>query len=355
MSAPFSSTVQCLMSKTCTHGDDAMEDIIRTYIEGLKIGKKQFYKNLAMFPLLSTYDTRLDYLTLDEALSQGAIEVAEVSKEGHVPELRVINKSPRMVLILEGEELVGAKQNRIVNTTILVKGDSTLIIPVSCVEQGRWSYRSERFFSEDRMMVPSMRVMAAENISCCLDIGAGFQTNQSDIWGAVSSRARRRRAESPSMAMSEIYRKDRSLIGEYTNHFRLTEGQVGAVFMINGNVAGMDAFGKAETFSRVFKKVIESYSLDAIDWFNPEREVKVLKSKVTEFLKTAAASKVTGHQSVGLGLDIRIRSDKLIGFALTLDDKVVHLSAFVRAKGNGEENIRSRMQQFSRRRRSRIY
>jgi ARG and Rhodanese-Phosphatase-superfamily-associated Protein domain len=35
------------------------------------------------------------------------------------------------VLILDGEELVGAKQNRIVNVTILVVTQSEIVIPVS--------------------------------------------------------------------------------------------------------------------------------------------------------------------------------------------------------------------------------
>ena len=63
--------------------------------------------------------------------------MTEVGEGGTVPELKVINKSPRMILILDDEELVGAKQNRIVNTTMLVQGNSIIIIPVSCVEQGR--------------------------------------------------------------------------------------------------------------------------------------------------------------------------------------------------------------------------
>ncbi|MBC8461243.1 MAG: hypothetical protein H8D67_24940, partial [Deltaproteobacteria bacterium] len=107
--------------------------IIRNYLEQAKIGRKQTYKNLAIFPILSTYCLDLDYLLLDEALTKDFIEVVEVDKEGAVPELKVINKSPQMVLILDGEEVVGAKQNRIVNTTILIQGNSTIVIPVSCV------------------------------------------------------------------------------------------------------------------------------------------------------------------------------------------------------------------------------
>jgi hypothetical protein len=122
-----------------------MEQFINQYIGGLKLGREQSFKNLTVFALLSDYAANLDYLTLDEALAEDLIEVMEVSQGGSVPELKVLNKSDRMVLILDGEELVGAKQNRIVNTTILIAANTTTLIPVSCVEQGRWSYRSDKF------------------------------------------------------------------------------------------------------------------------------------------------------------------------------------------------------------------
>jgi hypothetical protein len=108
-----------------------MEGILNQYLDQIKIGGKQVYKNLALFPLLSGQAVSLDYLTMDEALNEGLMEVTEVSEGGHVPDLKVVNKSPRMILILDGEELVGAKQNRIVNTTILVAALSTLVITVN--------------------------------------------------------------------------------------------------------------------------------------------------------------------------------------------------------------------------------
>ena len=97
-----------------------MQDIIKGHLEQAKAGRKQSYKNLAIFPLLSTYCLDLEYLLLDEALSESAMGVVELGEEGSVQELKVINKSPQMILILDGEELVGAKQNRIINTTILI-------------------------------------------------------------------------------------------------------------------------------------------------------------------------------------------------------------------------------------------
>jgi hypothetical protein len=85
-----------------------MQNIINEYIGGLKLGRKQCYKNLTVFALLSDYDADCDYLTLDEALSGNLIDVVEKDEGGSVPELKVVNRSERLVLILDGEELVGA-------------------------------------------------------------------------------------------------------------------------------------------------------------------------------------------------------------------------------------------------------
>ncbi len=81
------------------------------------------------------------YILLDEALPCGLVEVVEIGA-GHVPEILVRNRGASPVLILEGDHLVGAKQNRAVWITILVPGKSETVIPVSCLEQGRWRYNT---------------------------------------------------------------------------------------------------------------------------------------------------------------------------------------------------------------------
>ena len=89
-----------------------------------------------MFPLLLPEDDAPGYLTLDEALAAGHASVTEVSEAGSVPELLVKNLAPSPVLILDGEELVGAKQNRIVNLTILVAAGADAAHP-RVVRRGR--------------------------------------------------------------------------------------------------------------------------------------------------------------------------------------------------------------------------
>jgi hypothetical protein len=330
-----------------------VQTIIQNYLKKAKIGRKQSHQNLAIFPLLSSYANGLDYITLDEALTEGLIEVVEVSEEGTVPELKVVNKSPCMILILDGEELVGAKQNRIVNTTILIQEKTTTIIPVSCVEQGRWAHTSPRFNSEERLMAAHLRAMKSEQVHHSIKTSDDYYSDQAAIWREISRKARRMRAESPTMAMSEIYEKKRTVLDGYINNFRLVEMQVGAVFMINGKVVGLDCFGKPETFSKVFRKLVESYALDALDWQEQGRSGKALKSEVTKFLWAASAASVESGPSVGLGIDYRLESYNLTGFALAHEDQVIHFSVFVRRNGHREERYSSRMQRFSSRRRSR--
>jgi len=331
-----------------------MTEIIKDYLNQIQIGAEQSYKNLAVFPVLSDYVIPFDYLTLDEALSKDLIEVVEIDEGGSVPELKVVNKSDKMVLILDGEELVGAKQNRIVNTTILIPAMETVVIPVSCVEQGRWSYETKHFHSEERIMAPTIRAMKAQQINCSVKLSGEYTSDQGAIWNEISQKASRRKAESDSMAMAEIYRKERPAIDDYLENFAMVDSQIGAIYLINGKVVGMDCFGKAGTFEKTFKKILESYALDSIDWHDPKMESKTSKRKVVNFLKTANDIQIKTHPSVGLGTDLRLDSKKCIGFALSHEDQVLHLSVFAREAEGNETKPSSRMQRFSRRRNTRL-
>ena len=329
-----------------------MEQSIQVYLGSLQLGEVQLFKNLAMVPVVSDYDDGLGYITLGEALSAESIEIREVSEGGSVPELRVVNRAGKMVLILDGEELVGAKQNRIVNTTILVAADTEIVIPVSCVEQGRWNYKSHVFSSKQRVMSPSIRQVKARDVNASLRSTGRYRSDQSAIWEEVAGLASRRGAVSDSMDMDHVFDKEAPVIKEYLEGFALVDRQAGAVFLVNGKVVGMDAFGKAATFSRVFKNLLESYAMDAIDRFEKGIDVGVGKKEASDVLAAASAARAECRPSVGLGMDLRLESEKLVGFALEHENRVIHLCLFPNA-GTRKPDSSTRMARHSTRRQRR--
>ena len=96
-----------------------------------------------------------EWLTLAEAADRGRI--AEVDDEGSMLELRVANLGDLPLLLLDGEQLVGAKQNRILNMTVLAAAPSEVTIPVSCVERGRWGYRARHSAPSDFSLYAGFR------------------------------------------------------------------------------------------------------------------------------------------------------------------------------------------------------
>ncbi len=92
-----------------------MDAILGRTLDQVEVGEPASFLNLSLFPLSGPGLDDPGYLTLDEAMEQGVVEIAEVSKAGSVPELQVSNTGALAVLLLDGEELVGARQNRVLN------------------------------------------------------------------------------------------------------------------------------------------------------------------------------------------------------------------------------------------------
>src|SRR5512138_1836745 len=139
--------------------------IIAATLEALELGEPAVHHNLAVFPLIGGRTGRPPYDTLREALDAGRVAVTEVSEGGSVPSLALENRGGRPVLLIDGEELVGAKQNRVLNLTILAPAGKTTEIPVSCVEQGRWGYRSRHFEDQGRVLFSKARAAKSARVS----------------------------------------------------------------------------------------------------------------------------------------------------------------------------------------------
>src|SRR5690242_11481677 len=133
-------------------GKASMENALKARLESVRFAEPQIYKNIAIVPLIAPEYGTVEYSTLGEALATQDVSISEVSAEGSVPDLMVVNHGNKLVLLIDGEELAGAKQNRVLNTSILLKEVSETKIPVSCTEQGRWAYASKAFSESGHVM-----------------------------------------------------------------------------------------------------------------------------------------------------------------------------------------------------------
>jgi hypothetical protein len=254
--------------------------------------------------------------------------IREISEAGSVPELLMENGSQRDILILDGDQLVGAKQNRVAIFTIIVAAFSKLIVPVSCVEQGRWRWKSREFNSSKHFMYASLRSRKATAVTDNLMARVTAEMSQGSIWQEISGKASRLGTSSPTMAMDDLYSvseaQARGLIGSIT----CQPGQVGFLVFIRDGFAGGDMLLCPELFEKKYAQLLGSYTVDAFD-----SSAEFPRLSVGSVLDEACRSNVFSVPVPGKGENLRFRSDQLSGSAKLLDDQPVYLSFFPVLKG----------------------
>ena len=110
--------------------------------------------NLKIIPIQInglSHDDRI--IPFDNLFDKGLAKAEEVSADGVVSKIKIINESDNLLFISDGEAIVGAKQNRIAERSVIIKDQSDTVVPVYCVERGRWGYRGEKRFSKKNLSV----------------------------------------------------------------------------------------------------------------------------------------------------------------------------------------------------------
>ncbi len=293
----------------------------------VELGSPVQFLNLTFFPLLVADDAMPSYTMLDEVLALKTARVTEVSESGSVPELLFVNDGDIPVLLVDGEELVGARQNRILTLTVLVGGKKQVVIPVSCVEQGRWSWKSRHFESSNRNLFAKARAKKMRHVSESMRAGGTRSASQAEIWNDISDKAQRLSTRSSTEAMSDIFEQQDSRIEEYVKAFRPLERQGGALFAVNGEIAGMELFDAPATFRKFLDKLLRSYAMDALD--APALDSKPpTGQEARRFLDEMMSVAAERFPAIGEGEDLRIENRTIAGGALLFAERVVHLCAF---------------------------
>ncbi|MBN1322342.1 MAG: hypothetical protein JXA87_16045 [Thermoleophilia bacterium] len=359
------------------------QENVREAVGGLKFGAPRAEGPLCILPLHGTTKVKARYVLLEQAIERGTLTITEVSEGGSVPFLHAVNKGPWPVLIFDGEELIGAKQNRIANATILV-GVGKTVLPVSCVEQGRWSHRSRAFSSGTYASHPKLRSEKERQVREHLlaearrreaeatagvhgrDVGmtagqsgrrdAGtihpapdlepqsvraqrFRSDQGAVWNEVERMNYSLGIHSPTSAMADAYQAGKDDLDKTLRKLALDDGAagvgadtaVGVVVFVGGRFVCLDLLRPAKRFGRLYQKLLRGYALEAqlhrapaAKDFDPEAATLRLLAELME-------AGVDDQPGADLGFDLRLETKQVSGSGLLWDDELIQLSVFPKA------------------------
>jgi hypothetical protein len=293
------------------------------------IGSPARHRALSVYPL--TYTERCTapaYLVLDEALATGRFRITEVSESGSVPRLLATNDTSAAVFLLDGEELVGAKQNRVLNLSIMLAPRSKTEIPVSCVEAGRWRTESHAFHTAERVQFARGRAQKMDQVSRSLFLCDAAMSDQSEVWDAISAKSARMRVASPTGAMAALFERHQDDLQDYLDAIPTIDGQIGAAYAIGHSLVGIEIFDSEATFRKLAGKLLASHALDALELKRADEPPA--PGAVRAFVESVCLAARQPAATVGIGTTVRLAGNDLVGAALEVAGGCVHLAAFRR-------------------------
>lgn len=233
----------------------------------LRVGDAIAHRRLTIYPLYPTVDDSPTpgYRLADEALADGTAVVEEVSDGGSVPNLAVTSTAGCPVLFLEGEELRGAKQNRVLNTSVLVPAGVKTVIPVSCVEQGRWRYTSPTFAPSGATASFKLRSVLKASSSRSARAGRGHTSDQSSVWAEVGRQMTAHGASSATAAMSDTFTAQQATVDDYRERIAYPDGAIGFAAAVGGRVVSVDVFDTGGTCAKVWDRLLTGLVMDAVE------------------------------------------------------------------------------------------
>ena len=287
----------------------------------VEVGDRLEIGGLSVFPLTSVEKDGPAFLTGPEAFEAGLIEVSELDPP-EVPSLAITNLAEVPILLVEGEMLVGGDQNRTMNVTVLCPPHARTVVPVSCVEAGRWGAR--RTISASSKHAPgSLRAAKIANLEARTGDISSRRSDQGRVWEEVDRQSVAHNVYSETSALDDVQEEMEDRIADQLDRIKPLPNQIGVVCSIGEQVVGLDLFDKPSSLDKYLRGIIAGHALDAPSPISGTSSI----STIERFLAQVDATGRDTGKGVGLGDEILLHGE-VAGIGLSYEKCLVHLAAF---------------------------
>lgn len=301
-------------------------EILHHTLDNLTLGAPIPHGRLQIHPLLTERYGEPDYMTLRPALDARLCRVEETRGQAMVNRLLFVNLSDRPILLLDGDILIGAKQNRVLHSSLLAPPRATLELNVYCVEQGRWAYTGGNdFTSYDSLAYARLRAAKAA-ARRAHSTAPRRADHQYAVWEEIRLKSHRMAAHSHTESVAALYERHTADLKAIEAHVQALPQQVGAIFMLDGRLLGMDLFDAPTTLSDVLPRLLRGYGIELYDPQPPQpTDTPDSPETCLDALRQAAATPIG---TPGLGSAWQLDGRHVQASCLQHAGRIVHLFAY---------------------------
>ncbi|MHA2621627.1 MAG: ARPP-1 family domain-containing protein [bacterium JZ-2024 1] len=327
-----------------------------------KVDDPIFSRNLVILPLRNEKVGRDGWVTLTEGIRRGLVELEET---GNINLVR-ITTPPNPFIVIDGEQVEGAYQDRMFVTSFFTRGRKKLEVPVACVEAGRWN-GDATFKSASHIAPPSVRATTQISLSIRRKGQDMPRVDQSKVWQSVSHILEASKStpfaptkslsaghkaclsETRSYRVAPLFAKPRKEYEEararWLDNIPVLPDQVGVIFMAGGRFLSLDIMGSPTMFFLFYERLLEAAALEAYALQDaappPSLRGDGLEERAEEALRFARSfPQWRACSAVADGSEKRTRGRKYIGKVLMDASDLVHLSVHPRPSEEGMSTVK---------------
>ena len=279
------------------------------------------------------------FLTLDEGLKSGEVEVTEAGRvqglvrprpgaQNHgdayrgdqVNTLVLVNNSSKPLLLLAGEIVTGGKQDRVIaKDRIVPAGADPIDLSVFCIEPGRWTESSASFSASSKGSLKSFLVQPTVRQR------AMVEKDQQQVWDSVHGAIGQMEAaaappatpggasshgfsnttsyakvmqnaavsEKVDEAAAPVMRAQQQILSQLRS-----EHAIGVVVAVHGEIVWADLFASTDLLSRYWTKLVRSYAAESLVDTDSHADPSIADAQ--HFLDAPSGGTETSEGDVGI-------------------------------------------------------